>query len=82
MAIPLLDGSGFRKETIQVEYEWQPPRCDTCKIFGHMNDQCPKLVKAATSNVVNDGSNVATGDGFTQVKRKNGKGKQSVKQMN
>ena len=22
VAIPLLDGSGFRKETIEVEYEW------------------------------------------------------------
>nr|GEZ70598.1 zinc knuckle CX2CX4HX4C [Tanacetum cinerariifolium] len=28
-----------------IEYEWQPPRCDTCKIFDHNDDQCPKMVK-------------------------------------
>ncbi|GKC54502.1 hypothetical protein Tco_1077247, partial [Tanacetum coccineum] len=26
LGIPLLDGSGFSKETVQVEYEWKPPR--------------------------------------------------------
>nr|GEY16714.1 zinc knuckle CX2CX4HX4C [Tanacetum cinerariifolium] len=42
MGIPFPEGIGFTKETIRVEYEWKPPRCEQCKIFGHMNDQCPK----------------------------------------
>ncbi|GKC63441.1 hypothetical protein Tco_1096039 [Tanacetum coccineum] len=71
-AIPLLDESGYNKETLQVEYEWQPPRCETCNTFRHLNDQCPKKVKVAISKVVMD-------DGFIEVTRKSGKGKQTSK---
>ncbi|GJU44013.1 zinc knuckle CX2CX4HX4C containing protein [Tanacetum coccineum] len=35
MCIPDLDGPSHTKETIRVEYEWKPPRCPTCNIFGH-----------------------------------------------
>ncbi|GJR86273.1 zinc knuckle CX2CX4HX4C containing protein [Tanacetum coccineum] len=28
IGIPLLTGEDFTKETIRVEYEWRPPRCD------------------------------------------------------
>ncbi|GKB65109.1 hypothetical protein Tco_0921295, partial [Tanacetum coccineum] len=56
IGIPSLTGDDFTKETIHVEYEWRPPRCDECKIFGHVNDHCPKnLVNppiVTTSNVV------------------------------
>ena len=44
--IPLLDGSGSTIEKDQVEYEWKPPRCDTCKLFGHTLDNYPKYVPA------------------------------------
>ncbi|GJU18482.1 zinc knuckle CX2CX4HX4C containing protein [Tanacetum coccineum] len=37
-----LSGDGFTNETIRVDYEWRPPRCDICKIFGHVPDYCPK----------------------------------------
>ncbi|GJV39622.1 retrovirus-related pol polyprotein from transposon TNT 1-94 [Tanacetum coccineum] len=43
--IPSLSEDDFTKETIRVEYEWRPLRCDTCKIFGHVHDYCPKKVK-------------------------------------
>ncbi|GJT11410.1 zinc knuckle CX2CX4HX4C containing protein, partial [Tanacetum coccineum] len=39
-----LSGDGFTIETIRVEYEWRPARCDICKIFGHVHDHCPKKV--------------------------------------
>ncbi|GJS21071.1 zinc knuckle CX2CX4HX4C containing protein [Tanacetum coccineum] len=45
IGIPSLTGDGFTKETIRVEYEWRPPRCDICKIFSHVHDHCPKKVK-------------------------------------
>ena len=35
IGVPSLIGDGFTKETIRVEYEWRPPRCTSCKIFGH-----------------------------------------------
>ncbi|GJS93363.1 probable 6-phosphogluconolactonase 1 [Tanacetum coccineum] len=56
IGIPSLSEDDFTKETICVEYEWRTPRCDTCKIFGHVHDYCPKKVVSppivATSNVV------------------------------
>ncbi|GJV07232.1 zinc knuckle CX2CX4HX4C containing protein [Tanacetum coccineum] len=74
-----LSGDGFTNETIRVEYEWRPPRCDTCKIFGHVHDYCPKKVVSppivATSNVVTPNAE-KTNDGFQTVsKKKKRKGK-------
>ncbi|GJR32728.1 hypothetical protein Tco_1108960 [Tanacetum coccineum] len=34
----------FTIETVTIEYEWKPPCCDLCKIFGHVHDHCPKTV--------------------------------------
>ncbi|GJZ97135.1 acyltransferase-like protein, chloroplastic, partial [Tanacetum coccineum] len=55
------------------------PRCDTCKIFGHVHDYCPKKVVSppivATSNVVTPNAE-KTNDGFQTVgKKKKRKGK-------
>nr|GEV14300.1 hypothetical protein [Tanacetum cinerariifolium] len=69
IGIPLPDGEGFTKETVQVEYEWKPPCCDHCKIFGHLYDQCHKNVTSIpTVDKINN-------DGFQMVvnKRKSGK---------
>ncbi|GJX47857.1 hypothetical protein Tco_0273047 [Tanacetum coccineum] len=74
-----LTGDDFTKETIRVEYEWRLPRCDECKIFGHVHEHCPNKVVSppvvTTSNVVAptiENSN----DGFqTLGKKKKGKGK-------
>ncbi|GJW51975.1 retrovirus-related pol polyprotein from transposon TNT 1-94 [Tanacetum coccineum] len=71
IGIPLLTGDDFTKETICVEYEWRPRKCDLCKIFGHVYDYLLKKVEsphiATTSNVVtpaveknNDGFQTAT----------------------
>ncbi|GJX91382.1 hypothetical protein Tco_0344708 [Tanacetum coccineum] len=47
-AIPKLEGLGYIMEIVRVEYEWKPPRCDECKIFGHSCNNCPK--KPSTSD--------------------------------
>nr|GEW63147.1 zinc knuckle CX2CX4HX4C [Tanacetum cinerariifolium] len=70
---------GFTKETIRVEYEWRPPRCDICNIFGHVHDYCPKKVMSppivTTCNVVTLIVE-KTNDGFqTGGKKKKRKGK-------
>nr|GEV76727.1 retrovirus-related Pol polyprotein from transposon 17.6 [Tanacetum cinerariifolium] len=31
--------------TIEIEYEWTPPMCASCKIFDHVSDKYPKLPK-------------------------------------
>ncbi|GJS42092.1 hypothetical protein Tco_0183373 [Tanacetum coccineum] len=72
IGVPSLISEDFTKETIRVEYEWKPPRCDTCKIFGHTIDHCPLKVVSSTnansSNVVPpmDSAN----DGFLKVTKK------------
>nr|GEV52449.1 zinc knuckle CX2CX4HX4C [Tanacetum cinerariifolium] len=79
IGIPSLTGDDFTKETIRVEYEWRPPRCDECMILCHVYDHCPKKMVippfVTTYNVVSpivEKSN----DGFQTVgKKKKRKGK-------
>ncbi|GKC76828.1 hypothetical protein Tco_1127602 [Tanacetum coccineum] len=75
--IPVLDD--FTKSKSSGGYKWRPPRCDTCKIFGHVHNYCPKKVVSppivATSNVVTPNAE-KTNDGFQTVgKKKKRKGK-------
>ncbi|GJW90421.1 zinc knuckle CX2CX4HX4C containing protein, partial [Tanacetum coccineum] len=51
MAVPNLEGTGYTKETIRVEYEWKPPRCSMCLIFGHSLDDCPKAPKRVVNKM-------------------------------
>ncbi|GJS88787.1 hypothetical protein Tco_0771423 [Tanacetum coccineum] len=78
MGVPLIEGSGFTIETVTIEYEWNPPRCDLCKIFGHVHDHFPNKVSIPPTVVTH---NVATpiventNDEFQTVGKKNKKGK-------
>ncbi|GJT62467.1 zinc knuckle CX2CX4HX4C containing protein [Tanacetum coccineum] len=79
IGIPSLTVDDFTKETIRVKYEWRPPRCVLCKIFGHVHDMCPKKVVSphivTTSNVVTP-TVEKTIDGFQTVgKNKKRKGR-------
>ncbi|GKC53948.1 retrotransposon protein, putative, ty1-copia subclass [Tanacetum coccineum] len=42
VAMLKLTREGFYTCTIRVEYEWKPPRCTCCKLFGHIQEECPK----------------------------------------
>nr|GEU51561.1 hypothetical protein [Tanacetum cinerariifolium] len=35
-------GDGHCTCNVRVEYEWNPPRCASCKVFGHIHEECPK----------------------------------------
>ncbi|GJY59821.1 hypothetical protein Tco_0459713 [Tanacetum coccineum] len=78
MGVPLIKGSGFTIETVTIEYEWKPPRCNLCKIFGHVHDHCPKKVSipptVVTPNVATPTVEKTT-DGFHTVGKKKKKGK-------
>nr|GEU92357.1 zinc knuckle CX2CX4HX4C [Tanacetum cinerariifolium] len=68
IGVPSLMGDDFTRETIHVEYEWRPPKCDVCKIFGHLHDHCPK--KEASPLIVSTLDVVTptvekTNDGYT-----------------
>ncbi|XP_035841341.1 uncharacterized protein LOC118488213 [Helianthus annuus] len=45
IAVPELEGDGFVKEKMFVEYEWSPYRCSHCRVFGYSDDTCPKQAK-------------------------------------
>ncbi|GJR94661.1 zinc knuckle CX2CX4HX4C containing protein, partial [Tanacetum coccineum] len=61
IAIPLGKGKGHTLATIDIDYEWKPPLCSTCKIFDHTNEKCPKLPKVIPTEVMDK-------DGFVEVK--------------
>ncbi|GKD47450.1 hypothetical protein Tco_1272095 [Tanacetum coccineum] len=71
MAVSEEDGSGHTLETIRVEYEWKPPLCIDCHVFGQSQEQCPKRVKEQVSEAKS-----VDNDGFTKVTKKKKKTKQ------
>ncbi|GJX79200.1 putative reverse transcriptase domain, reverse transcriptase zinc-binding domain protein [Tanacetum coccineum] len=73
VSIPLSNEKGHTLAKVDVEYEWNPPRCTTCRIFDHNSNACPKLPKK-TSPV--DTTVEAPIDGFIEVKKKKNKNKQ------
>ncbi|GJY27378.1 retrovirus-related pol polyprotein from transposon TNT 1-94 [Tanacetum coccineum] len=72
MVVPNIEGPGYSKETIRVEYEWEPPRCNTCLIFGHSVVDCPKALKRVVIRVDKGkgGSFGADNESFVEVKKK------------
>nr|GFD23230.1 hypothetical protein [Tanacetum cinerariifolium] len=51
MAVPNLEGTGYTKETIHVEYEREPPRCSKCLTFGHSLNDCPNTPKRVVNKM-------------------------------
>ncbi|GJX54062.1 putative ribonuclease H-like domain-containing protein [Tanacetum coccineum] len=76
MAVPNLEGTGYTKETIRVEYEWKPSRCSTCLIFGHSLDDCSKAPKRVVNKMDkgNGGSSGVDDEGFVEAKKKKSSG--------
>ncbi|GJY93983.1 RNA-directed DNA polymerase, eukaryota, reverse transcriptase zinc-binding domain protein [Tanacetum coccineum] len=72
MAVPILNGEGHTKVKMAVEYEWQPPRCMECQLFGHDSKECPKRVV----DPVMEKKDIQD-DGFTTVRNRRSKGKKS-----
>ncbi|GKE14919.1 zinc knuckle CX2CX4HX4C containing protein [Tanacetum coccineum] len=68
IAIPVDKENVITLATINIEYEWNPPRCSTCMIFDHHSDKCPKLPKVAPAEKVDE-------EGFVEVKKKKHKNK-------
>nr|GEY38974.1 hypothetical protein [Tanacetum cinerariifolium] len=69
MAVPRLEGEGHTIETMKVKYEWKPPRCSDCLVFGHNNSECPKCVVEIPKETIE------ASDGFTMVQNRRKKGK-------
>ncbi|XP_071728299.1 uncharacterized protein [Rutidosis leptorrhynchoides] len=68
IATPSVKGGNKTVNEVRIEYEWNPPRCSGCKVFGHKDDQCPKNV------IVTKAQEIVVEDGFKLVQRKKLKG--------
>ncbi|GJY28796.1 ATPase, F1/V1/A1 complex, alpha/beta subunit [Tanacetum coccineum] len=42
IVIPNVKDDAEVLHTVRVEYEWEPPRCGVCMVFGHDDMLCPK----------------------------------------
>ncbi|GJR13544.1 zinc finger, CCHC-type containing protein [Tanacetum coccineum] len=42
VAMPKIIRKGHYICNVRVEYEWKPPMCVSCKVFGHIHEKCPK----------------------------------------
>ncbi|XP_071718553.1 uncharacterized protein [Rutidosis leptorrhynchoides] len=62
---PNLENSNVTMDVVWVEYDWKPPRCSCCKVFGHKDNQCPKVVQVEPVKSVQ-----VDDDGYTKVVNK------------
>ncbi|GJW34659.1 retrotransposon protein, putative, ty1-copia subclass, partial [Tanacetum coccineum] len=46
---------------VRVEYEWKPPRCASCKVFGHIHEECPKNTGAGEKKTAKKPSQTSWG---------------------
>ncbi|GJU21401.1 zinc finger, CCHC-type containing protein [Tanacetum coccineum] len=42
VAMPKITREGHYTCDVYVEYKWKPTRCSSCKVFGHIHEECPK----------------------------------------
>ncbi|XP_071713676.1 uncharacterized protein [Rutidosis leptorrhynchoides] len=69
IAMPSLSGNEKSTSVVRVEYEWKPPRCSGCKVFGHKDVECPRNIPVVTENLKHGD------DRFHIVGKKQGKSK-------
>nr|GEW27708.1 hypothetical protein [Tanacetum cinerariifolium] len=61
VALPKLIKEGFYTCTIRVKYEWKPPKCVCCKVFGHVKDECPNNIGSDVANNLKNPSQAPKG---------------------
>ncbi|GJZ64151.1 retrotransposon protein, putative, ty1-copia subclass [Tanacetum coccineum] len=68
MAIPkgVEENAGHTLVKINIEYEWKPPICLDCRVFGHANEKCPKKLDEITT-IVDPNSGTGEDDYFKKV---------------
>nr|GEW40697.1 hypothetical protein [Tanacetum cinerariifolium] len=64
MAMPKITREGHYTCNVRVEYEWKPPRCLSCKVFGHIHEECPKNTCAGEKKTVKKPSQTSRGVSF------------------
>lgn len=76
VAIPNIEGEDYTCAKVNVEYEWKPPLCSTCKTFDHSTETCPLAVKDVPNKVVD-----TLDEGFQVVKGRSKGKKQNERKV-
>ncbi|GJW40856.1 hypothetical protein Tco_0066701 [Tanacetum coccineum] len=66
MVVPNLKGNGYTKETIRIEYEYEPPRSSTCLIFA-LNDENLIIKEVETGSMATTSGTQEEGQSFTSI---------------
>ncbi|GJX57707.1 RNA-directed DNA polymerase, eukaryota, reverse transcriptase zinc-binding domain protein [Tanacetum coccineum] len=61
VAMPKITREGHYTCNVHVEYEWKPPRCSSCKVFGHVHEECPKNTGAGQKKTMKKPSQTSRG---------------------
>ncbi|GJY64848.1 putative ribonuclease H-like domain-containing protein [Tanacetum coccineum] len=61
VAMPKITKEGHYTCNVSVEYKWKPPRCSSCKVFGHIHEECPKNIRAGEKKTVKKLSETSRG---------------------
>ncbi|GKD47628.1 cytokinin dehydrogenase 3-like protein [Tanacetum coccineum] len=61
VAMPKITREGHYTCNVHVEYEWKPPRCSFCKVFGHFHEDCLKNTGAGEKKTVKKPSQTSRG---------------------
>lgn len=69
VATPRIEGDCRTLHEVCIEYEWKPPHCSKCKIFGHNDGSCSKQLVGKTKP-----DEKKDADGFQHTKMKKHKG--------
>ncbi|GKE33068.1 nucleotide-diphospho-sugar transferase [Tanacetum coccineum] len=59
--MPKITREGHYTCNVRVEYEWKPPSCSSCKVFGHIHEECPKNTSAGEKKIVKKPSQTSRG---------------------
>nr|GEY01400.1 hypothetical protein [Tanacetum cinerariifolium] len=61
VVMPKISREGHYTCNVHVEYKWKPPRCSSCKVFGHIHKECPKNTCAGERKTVKKPSQTSRG---------------------
>ncbi|GKC45112.1 cytokinin dehydrogenase 3-like protein, partial [Tanacetum coccineum] len=61
VAMPKITREGHYNCNVRVEYKWKPLRCSSCKVFGHINEECPKNTGVGEKKTVKKPSQTSRG---------------------
>nr|GEU47361.1 hypothetical protein [Tanacetum cinerariifolium] len=50
--MPKISREGHYTCNVRVDYEWKPPTCTSCKVFGHIHEECPKNIGAGVTKTM------------------------------